>query len=275
MLAASSAVGDRQKFLTLWSHADDFLWAAGRWRERISFGRDAERVAHTLKDSKAEATALFDAQARTLWHRNGTKHEAEALIGRAAAIAKTRGLKPLAATIEHYRSMMLLHVRDVPGALAAARAAVKLADEARNLEVRITARIALGSALREADHPDEALEMYAVASRLLENSADARAADTRAVLNRNLGRVYLRKGEYGNALKMLEQATDAFAQLGLVVQEAETAVYYAEALVRVGEPFTAERHLEWGRARLDPLGSVLRQQSIARVRQEIDHATRR
>jgi len=274
LLAASPAAIDRRKFLELWRQADQFLWAAGRWRERLSFGRTAEETARRLGDRAAEISALYDAQAKTLWHRYGTKDGAESLINKAAAIAAKYKLKPLRVRIEWYRSRMLLHVGDFKGALTAATHAVSLADSTKDLQARVTSRIGLANALRDADRLDEALTVYAAVRQLLVAVKGISGDESRAVLDRNEGRVYLRKSSYEDALRKLRSAMEAFVRLGLVVQVAETAVYYAEALARVGEPATAERHLNWGRERLDPLGSALRQRSIARAVREIEEAKR-
>ena len=273
-LAASSNAAEQRKFLELWEQADEFLWAAGRWRERLSFGRTAERTARKVGDRAAESRALFDAQAKTLWHRYGTKEEAGALIDKAAAIAARHKLHSLRASIEWYRSRMLLHVADFNGALEAAKRAMSLADHAKDLQVRVTSRIGLANALRDSGRLDDALDVYGEVRKLLATQKGTRADESRAVLERNEGRVYLRKSHYEDALRKLRAAMEAFARLGLIVQVAETAVYYAEALARVGEPATAQRHLDWGRERLDPLGSVLRQRSIARAVREIEEAKR-
>lgn len=275
LLAVSKDKRDLHKFVELQRYAVDYLWAAGRWRERMSFGMLAAEIANAIGDAAAEAEALFDAQAKTLWHREGTKDTAEKLIDRAAAIAEKHRLKSLEARVEWYRSRMLLHVGELAPAVAAAKKAVALADAAKDLQVRITSRMGLGNAYRESNEPDAALRAYAEVADLLKNASSSQAYESRGVLDRNVARVHLRKEEYAPALKRLENAMDIFATLGLVVQEAETAVYYAEALARVGEAATAERHLEWGRERLDPLGSVLRQRSIANARAAIDEAKRK
>lgn len=271
---ARGGTADQRRFLDLWIKADQFLWAAGRWRERLGLGLLAEKTAQQVGDVRREIVALYDAQAKTRWHRDASRKEAEELLDRAAALAERHQFDALRARIEWHRSRLLLHVGDFDAAEAAARRAVELADGARKPEtdVRLTARIGLGNVYRERGNAQMAIEKYREAAALLKGRRSVQAEETLAVIERNVGRALLRGGDPAAALQHLEQAMAHFADLELVVQQAETAVDYAEALAKIGEPETAQRHLDWGRRRLDPLGSVLRKQTIDRADKAIRNA---
>jgi tetratricopeptide (TPR) repeat protein len=273
-LAASGSVGPRKAFLRLWRMADGFLWAVGRWRERQKLGEAAWEIALSLKDYDTAVLAIYDALAMTHWYRDRTVDEAERLIDKAAALAKKHKLAVAQARIEWYRSRMLLYDGRVKEALGAAEDAVELAKASKDPETHTLALIGLGDAVREDGLPELALRRYGEAEDLLKHLPALRAREIKAVLARSYGRVFLRSGDYAHAIRRFEDAIDGFIKLGLVVQAARTAVYNAEALARAGEPETAQRHLDWGRLRLDPLGSVLRQQSIKEAEQAIKQVMR-
>lgn len=262
----------KKRFLELWRMADRFLWAAGRWRERYSFGCTAEAVAREIGDFESEITAIYDAQAETSWYRNAKREDVEKLLERASALAAAHGLDVLSARIEWYRSRMLLHLGENNAALEAAQAAVALADTTDRAGVHVMTHIALGNAYRETDQYPEALEEYDKAADFIEKVESAEAEKTRAIIDRNRGRVHIRTGQRAESIRILERAMTKFHDLDLEVLEAETAVYYAEALAKIGESAMARRHLEWGRQRLNPLGSKLRQRDIARAEHEIEDA---
>jgi hypothetical protein len=272
-LAASRSVKHRvehrRSFLRLWRMADGFLWAVGRWRERQNLGKKARDIAASLKDHDTEVLAIYDALAMTHWYRDRTVDEAERLIDEAAGLAKKHNLQVARARIEWYRSRMLLHAGRVKDAKRAANDAVKLAEVSKDAETRMVALIGLGDAHLEDEAPDSAIRCYEEAECLL----DRVPPEIDAILDRSYGRVFLRNGDYAKAIRHFEDAVDRFIGLGLVVQAATTAVYNAEALARAGEPETAQRHLDWGRLHLDPLGSVLRKTSIDVAAQAIKNAT--
>ncbi|HEX2121379.1 MAG TPA: ATP-binding protein, partial [Thermoanaerobaculia bacterium] len=276
VLSRRESEADRRQFLDLWKLADGFLWAGGRWRERLMFAQRAEMIARGLGDVETEIIALADGQAKTIWHREADRENAERLLLRAIALADAHDLLSLRARIEVYCSRMLLHVGEAREALEVANNAVVFADAAGDAQWRVIARINLGNAHRENDSPAEvAFQQYDEAEDILNRAETEREEETRAVLQRNRGRVFLRDDRIAEAIDKLEDAMDRFREQKLLVQEARTAVHYAEALSAAGEPWTAEQFLRWGRQHLDPLGSVVMNNRMAAAQQAINDAKRR
>lgn len=271
----SKRAGDNAKsaFLAIWRDVDDFLWVSGRWRERITFGEIAVRLAEEAARLDLQVYALYDALAKTRWHVDRQPDEALQLLDRAftsAAQAKKR--RRTQAQIEWYRSRAFRHFRNFDAALEAANRALDLATMGGNNHDLALTYNAVGNVFREMKDMDAARSAYEQALDTSKESREQWAREIVAIVTRNLGRLASAEGRWEEAVLEYERAQDLFEELGSEVKKAECIIDHAFALARLGEGADAELELLWAQSIISSLGSMMLDRRIADTRKAIRNA---
>jgi tetratricopeptide (TPR) repeat protein/predicted amidohydrolase len=254
-LQRAPAASTKRDFLGLWRQADYFLWSTGRLRERLELGRAAVEAARQVDEPLALAHALFDSVAETLWHRDGNADECLRLMDEAEAIYVGVGDTRGQALVECNRSRLLRRRDRVPEAQVHAVLAVKLAKRARDVHTIAWAMNTYGNVLRDRQRRNAARFWYHGARGRFHGVADR---ELEAVVERNLGRCAMDACDYAEALERFESAMEDLRGLGLPVEEAEVAMYRAQALLRLGEREEAVSQLRIARKWFERVGAVAR-----------------
>jgi tetratricopeptide (TPR) repeat protein/predicted amidohydrolase len=247
-----------KRFMKLWQLADTYLWTSGRWRERKMLGERALEFAGT-HDATSRAYALYESLAQAEWHLHRDRSAAEPLINEAIAIYE--GLGDLHGVARAYwnLSRMLRHCGAIKESLAAAQTALANALRAGDLHSSALALHGVGSALLKLDDVEGADDAFRVARVLFEKTGDD---EMLAVIERNRGHLFEKRGRYADALRKLESAMDSFDRMGMALEEAEAALYHARALAKLSEKTDAQRQFERAKTIIERLGSRVRRDQI-------------
>jgi tetratricopeptide (TPR) repeat protein/predicted amidohydrolase/predicted transcriptional regulator len=267
VLSGATLSSDRVKFLELWRAVDYMLFARGLWHERVRLGYAALEAARAAGQRALEAHALFDAIAETEWHRQATMSATEERLNETARLYSELNSPTDVARVEYYRGRMLRHFGRLTEAVGVAEHAVNLARPTGDLLVLGAALNGFGNALRTIGRSEEALQAYSAALDVL---TEARDEEMVAVVHRNRGRVALDLGTPHDAVWELEIALDAFADLELGIEEAETVVHHARAIAALGETDEAEFEVLSAAQRVAALGSKVRDSDLADARRWIE-----
>jgi tetratricopeptide (TPR) repeat protein len=229
-LAATDAP---EEFLRLWRLADYFLWSSGRRRERERLGQLAVDLAREATRFDYLVHALYDSVAECRWHSSGTEAECKRLLDQAVLVSeKMPDPGPHPAMIEHYRSRMHRHFKNLDEAATAAQKAVLLARKYGDELVIGLCENALGNVFRSQREYDVALSHFAKAAECFEH---AQETEMTAIVLRNQGRCHGGMGRHGEAIAALEESVEILRGLSLDIECAEAALDHAKELAALGE----------------------------------------
>jgi predicted amidohydrolase/tetratricopeptide (TPR) repeat protein len=253
------------RFLALWRRVDYFLWTSGRWADRIAMGEHAARLASLDPAARHHLVhATYDSIGETRYFRDGdlraVLESVQIAVGLLSTMTGTARDVQLG-FLAYYASRWLRN--EWP---AAARAAACCARElARATDYVLLEGLAVHSLAHLAE-PEAKIGEFVNARTLF---AAAKDKEMMAIADKNIGKVYLVRCEWGEALRQFELALDGLRDLHLPTYEAIVAGDHAIALAQLGDIEEAERELDDAIAITRAIGSAFRIKELEARRRQL------